>query len=101
MKNVLYIFLVVFLFQPYNLLVSKEAKNHMCYKRGYEIIFPYQEAVFKLKEKLNVSADQKREELNKFKDHFEKVWPGFISGVQISVSLQDCVRYVEHIWAFL
>ena len=46
MKNVLYIFLVVFLFQPYNLLVSKESNNHMCYKRGYEIIFPYQEGCF-------------------------------------------------------
>jgi len=60
MKTIIYIFLIVFLFQPYNLLTSKEANNHMCYKRGYEIIFPYQEAVFKLKENLNIPADQKK-----------------------------------------
>ena len=30
MKSVLYIFLVVFLFQPYNFLVSKEAKKIIC-----------------------------------------------------------------------
>jgi len=95
MKNILYIFLVVFLFQPYNLLVSKEAKNHMCYKRGYEIIFPYQEAVFKLKEKLNISADQKREELNKFKDHFERNFRGIPLYKEAGCSNARLSEYLE------
>ena len=44
----------------------------MCYKRGFEIIFPYQEGIFKIKKETNISPDQKRAELNKFKNQFEK-----------------------------
>ena len=50
----------VFLFQQINPVLAKESNNHMCYKRGFEIIFPYQEGIFKIKKETNISPDQKK-----------------------------------------
>ena len=55
MKLIVYILSFVFFFQQVNVVNAKEAENHMCFKRGFEIIFPYQEGVFKIKKETNIS----------------------------------------------
>ena len=53
MKLLVYILSFVFFFQQVNVVNAKEAENHMCFKRGFEIIFPYQEGVFKIKKEIH------------------------------------------------
>ena len=60
MKLLLYILSFVFFFQHINSVDAKESNNHMCYKRGFEIIFPYQEGVFKIKKNLIYQQTKKR-----------------------------------------
>ena len=56
MKLIIYILSLVFFFQQVNLVNAKESTNHMCYKRGFEIIFPYQEGIFKIKKETKYVA---------------------------------------------
>ena len=69
----------------------------MCYKRGFEIIFPYQEGIFKIKKETNISPDQKRAELNKFKNQFEKNFQGIPFTKRQVVPMQGCLN----IWSVL
>ena len=55
---------------------SKEANNHLCNLRGYEIIFPYEAAVSKIKNQFHNSPNIKETELEKFKINFEKNFRG-------------------------
>ena len=55
---------------------SKEANNHLCNLRGYEIIFPYEAAVSKIKSQFKNSPRIKVSELEKFKINFEKNFKG-------------------------
>ena len=73
MKLLIYILSFVFFFQQVNVVNSKEADNHMCFKRGFEIIFPYQEGIFKIKKETNISPDQKRAELNTLTANIPKI----------------------------
>ena len=50
---------------------SKENLDNTCYKRGVEIIFPYQKAIFKIKEVYTGYPDKQKKELVKFKKRFE------------------------------
>ena len=58
------------------LVISKEASNHLCNLRGYEIIFPYEEAITKIKSKFKNFPNQKESELEKFKLSFEQNFQG-------------------------
>ena len=44
----------------FNFANSKEKFDYTCYKRGVEIIFPYEKAIFKIKEIYNNSPDRKK-----------------------------------------
>ena len=55
-----------------NLSVAEENNNYTCYKRGFEIIFPYQHAIYNIKKNYTVSSEQKKKELLRFKKKFEK-----------------------------
>ena len=51
---------------------AKENVDYTCYKRGVEIIYPYENAIFKIKKIFNNHPDKKKRELVKFKQSFEK-----------------------------
>ena len=55
-----------------NLSIAEENNNYTCYKRGFEIIFPYQHAIDNIKKNYIVSSEQKKKELLRFKKSFEK-----------------------------
>ena len=52
-------------------LHSKEAYNYLCHVRGYEIIFPYEEAIDKIKKTYKNLPEQQIRELLKFRKRFE------------------------------
>ena len=89
-----YILSFVFFFQQVNFVYAKESNNHMCFKRGFEIIFPYQEGIFKIKE-TNISPDQKRMELNRFKTQFEKNFQGIPLYKEAGCSNARLSEYLE------
>ncbi len=65
-------FLIAFLtFFISHSLQSKEAYNYLCHVRGYEIIFPYEEAIFKIKNAYKNSPERQNNELLKFRKRFE------------------------------
>ncbi len=65
---------LIFLFPIFG--ESKEANNHLCNLRGYEIIFPYEAAVSKIKNQFQNSPTIKETELEKFKVNFENNFKG-------------------------
>ena len=79
MKLLVYILSFVFFFQQVNVVNAKEAENHMCFKRGFEIISP----------------DQKRAELNKFKAQFEKNFQGIPLYKEAGCSNARLSEYLE------
>ena len=95
MKLILYILSLVFFFQQVNLVNAKESTNHMCYKRGFEIIFPYQEGIFKIKKETNISPDQRKIELNKLKTQFEKNFQGIPLYKEAGCSNARLSEYLE------
>ena len=95
MKILLYILSLVILFQQINSVEAKESDNHMCYKRGFEIIFPYQEGIFKIKKESNISPDKKKAELNKFKIQFEKNFQGIPLYKEAGCSNARLSEYLE------
>lgn len=95
MKLIIYILSLVFFFQQVNLVNAKESTNHMCYKRGFEIIFPYQEGIFKIKKETNISPDQRKIELNKFKTQFEKNFQGIPLYKEAGCSNARLSEYLE------
>ena len=95
MKLLIYILSFVFFFQQVNVVNAKEAENQMCFKRGFEIIFPYQEGIFKIKKETNISPDQKRAELNRFKTQFEKNFQGIPLYKEAGCSNARLSEYLE------
>ncbi len=57
-------------------LRSKEANNHLCNLRGYEIIFPYEQAINNIKIRFQNAPSVQETELEKFKKHFEQNFQG-------------------------
>ena len=91
----IYILSLVFFFQQIKFVTAKESNNHMCYKRGFEIIFPYQEGIFKIKKEVNISSDQKKIQLNKFKAQFEKNFQGIPVYKEAGCSNARLSEYLE------
>ena len=75
MRNFIFIFLFVIFSFP-SIVFSKEASNHLCNLRGYEIIFPYEQAISQIKSKFKNSPNIKSSELERFKSHFEQNFQG-------------------------
>jgi len=67
-------FLALAMLNPW-LSSAKENVDYTCYKRGVEIIYPYENAIFKIKKIFNNHPDKKKE-LVKFKQSFEKNFYG-------------------------
>ena len=55
---------------------SKEITSYLCHKRGYEIIFPYEEAIYKIKKSFSSLPKKKEKQLKKFRRQFEKNFYG-------------------------
>ena len=75
MRNLAFLILTV-LCLPISPLVGKEAPNHLCNIRGYEIIFPYEKAISEIKNKFQNAPSIKEFELERFKKHFEQHFYG-------------------------
>ena len=75
MRNLAFLILTTLLF-PISSLVGKEAPNHLCNIRGYEIIFPYEKAINEIKNKFQNAPSVKEFELERFKKHFEQNFYG-------------------------
>ena len=71
-----FLFPVILIVLSYNNASSKEAPNHLCNLRGYEIIFPYEAAVSKIKTQFQSSPSLKASALEKFKKSFEQNFQG-------------------------
>ncbi len=75
MRKFVFIFTyLAFLFPIHS--IGREASNHLCNLRGYEIIFPYEQAIKNIKMKFKGSPNIKDSELERFKNHFEKNFYG-------------------------
>ena len=94
MKLLIYILsLVFFFFQQIKFVTAKESNNHMLQERCRNN-FPYQKAIFKIKE-VNISSDQKKIQLNKFKAQFEKNFFGIPLYKEAGCSNARLSEYLE------
>ena len=75
MRNLAFLILII-LFLPISPLMGKEAPNHLCNIRGYEIIFPYEKAINEIKNRFQNAPSIKEFELERFKKHFEQNFYG-------------------------
>ena len=69
------VFILVLLFKPLNSF-SKETYSELCYKRGVEIILPYEYGIKNIKKKSHKSIDTLKTELRTFKVKFENTFFG-------------------------
>lgn len=77
--------------QPY----SKEKLDNTCYKRGVEIIFPYQKGIFKIKQVYTDYPDIQKKELIKFKKSFENNFFGIPLYKEAGCSNARLSEYLE------
>jgi hypothetical protein len=75
MLKFVFLFLYIVCLLPLNLL-GKQVSNHLCNLRGYEIIFPYEQAINKIKEKFKSAPSIKNTELERYKNYFEQNFHG-------------------------
>ena len=66
-----YLILIITLFFVNFPVFAKESNNYLCHVRGYEIIFPYEHAVYKIKNDFKNIPEKKNSELRKFRRKFE------------------------------
>jgi len=76
-------------------LKAKESVNNVCNLRGYEIIFPYEKGVNEIKEKLSSSPRLMDNELNKFKNYFEKNFFGISLYKEAGCSNARLTEYLD------
>lgn len=69
-------FLFILTFVQFDNLYSKEIPSKLCYKRGVEVILPYEFAVSEIKKKSNFSDEVLKKELRNYKKMFEKSFYG-------------------------
>ena len=97
MKHITQIFTLLFTFAMLNPSTSatKENVDYTCYKRGVEIIYPYENAIFKIKKIFNNHPDKKKKELIKFKQSFEKNFYGIPLYKEAGCSNARLSEYLE------
>ncbi len=69
-------FTITFFSLYFELPSAKEVTNQLCNLRGYEIIFPYEAAVKKIKHQFQNKPNIQESELEKFKRSFEQNFQG-------------------------
>lgn len=74
-KNIL-ILVISLLTLSFDQISSKEVSNQLCNLRGYEIIFPYEAAVSKIRNQFQNKPSIQESELEKFKKSFEENFQG-------------------------
>ena len=91
----IYIFFIIVFSGLYT--SAKESNNFLCHLRGYEIIFPYEEAIYKIKDAYKNIPETRNRELLKFRRMFEIDFHGIslyreagCSGARLSEYL-DCL----------
>tara|TARA_B100000035_G_C20652258_1_gene401499 strand:+ start:50 stop:406 length:357 start_codon:yes stop_codon:yes gene_type:complete len=79
----------------HNFSNAKESVDYTCYKRGVEIIYPYENAIFKIKKIFDNYPDKKKKELVKFKQKFEKNFYGIPLYKEAGCSNARLSEYLE------
>ncbi len=72
----LFVFIFLFFLISLNETSSKESDNKLCQIRGYEIIFPYEQAILEIKKKFSNIPDKKKSKLLQFKKKFKNNFHG-------------------------
>ena len=60
----IFTFLLAFAMLIPSLTRAKENVDYTCYKRGVEIIYPYENAIFKIKKIFNNHPDKKKKRIS-------------------------------------
>ena len=68
---------------------SKEITSYLCHKRGYEIIFPYEEAIYKIKKSFYSLPKKKKNNLKNSEDSLKKIFMEFLYIKQQVVLMPD------------
>ena len=92
--NIVLIILAFIVVKP-NFSKAKETIDYTCYKRGVEIIYPYENAIFKIKKIFDKYPDKKKKELVKFKQSFEKNFYGIPLYKEAGCSNARLSEYLE------
>ena len=97
MKNIGHIFVIIlsFFVLKADFSLSKEVVDYTCYKRGVEIIYPYETAVFKIKKAFFNYPDQRKKKLIEFKKRFEKNFYGIPLYKEAGCSNARLSEYLE------
>ncbi len=74
---------------------SKEKIDYTCYKRGVEIIFPYETAIYKIKKHYINFPAEKEKALKNFKNRFEKDFHGIPLYKEAGCSNARLSEYLE------
>ncbi len=72
----LFIIILSFVFISPTSPISKESIDKLCFKRGFEVILPYEEKIANIKENKSLRSDQIKIMLRSFKANFEKTFYG-------------------------
>ncbi len=96
--NYIRIFFLIKAFLMFSLPIasySKEKIDYTCYKRGVEIIFPYETAIHKIKKHYTNFPAEKEKALKNFKNRFEKDFYGIPLYKEAGCSNARLSEYLE------
>ena len=94
MRKIIFIIGLPCLLIPF-IPTSKEVSKHLCNLRGYEIIFPYEAAVTKIKSQFQNAPNVQESELERFKINFEKNFKGIPLYKEAGCSNARLSEYLE------
>ena len=68
-----YLILIITLFFVNFPVFAKESNNYLCHVRGYEIIFPYEHAIYKIKNDFKNIPEKKNSELKNLEENLNLI----------------------------
>ena len=71
-----YLLITFLYFSTYENLLGKETNSTLCYKRGVEVILPYEFGVSEIKKRLSTTSTNLKSELRNYKQVFENNFYG-------------------------
>tara|TARA_B100001057_G_scaffold243070_1_gene243422 strand:+ start:30 stop:374 length:345 start_codon:yes stop_codon:yes gene_type:complete len=71
-----YLLVTLLYLSTYENLLGKERNSTVCYKRGVEVILPYEFGISKIKKKLTKTSNKLKNELRNYKKIFENNFYG-------------------------
>lgn len=72
----LFFTILTYIFLSSSVSIGKESIDKLCFKRGFEVILPYEEKVADIKGNKALKTDQIKDMLRLFKANFEKSFYG-------------------------